>query len=206
MGLHQAWPEAEITGVDVAPQPHYPFRFVQADALSFPLEGYDFIWASPPCQHYSAGRRAQRLAGDNPHPDLIAAVRARLQAQPAPWVMENVEGAPLHSGILLCGEMFGLRVLRHRQFESSRMLLAPPHIRHRGTLLEGTYVGVYSGKWLAGGQQGVKGRIPLDSHHVSTWREVMGIDWMTGQELQEAIPPAYSRYIAEQYGSLPLDT
>src|SRR5512135_844069 len=105
MGLHRALPDAEIVGVDIKPQPRYPFTFVQADAMTFPLEGYDFIWASPPCQAHTALRK---MWNSKPHADLIPQTRERLVAAGIPYVIENVPGAPLSNPIRLCGTAFGL--------------------------------------------------------------------------------------------------
>lgn len=94
VGLHRAWPDAEVVGVDINRQSNYPFTFIQADALEYPLEGFDFIWASPPCQHYTRksthwGRKRMHFLE---HPDLIDPVRQRLGAQATPFVIENVAG------------------------------------------------------------------------------------------------------------------
>src|SRR3990167_5757112 len=100
MGLHRAWPDAEIIGVDIKPMPRYPFTFIQADAMTFPLEGYDFIWASPPCQHYSA---LKTMTNARKHRDLVGAIRLRLKASGTSWTIENVFGAPLEYPLMLCG-------------------------------------------------------------------------------------------------------
>lgn len=122
VGLHHAG--FDVVGVDIEPQPRYPFEFQRADALEFPVDGYDFIWASPPCQRYSAG--AAKWGTQDNHPDLIAPTRLRIQGYP--YVIENIQPALRHlrAPILLCGQMFGLGVFRHRLFESSLVLLAPP--------------------------------------------------------------------------------
>ncbi len=129
----------EVTGVDHLPMPHYRGgAFVQADALAYPLEGVDFIWASPPCQRYTSLRHLQR---GREYPDLIPATRARLVAGGIPWCIENVEGAPLGASgflIMLCGTMFGLQtpdgraeLRRHRLFELSwPIALRPPACQH----------------------------------------------------------------------------
>ena len=117
-GYHRAFPNAEIVGVDIVPQPRYPFTFIQADALEFPLDGFDFVHASPPCQAFTAYRRRGGGVGDG-YPDLIAVVRARLLCHDATYVIENVPGAPLHHPVQLCGSSFGLNVRRHRLFETS---------------------------------------------------------------------------------------
>jgi DNA (cytosine-5)-methyltransferase 1 len=130
MGLHRAG--FEVHGVDLAPQPHYPFTFHRGDAMEWLLDGYDFIWASPPCQAYSASTLALRRAGKE-YVDLLAPVRTRLRACGTPYVIENVVGAPMRGHTVLCGTMFGLRLLRHRLFETSFPIcsLLPP-CQHKG--------------------------------------------------------------------------
>lgn len=184
----------EVTGVDINPQPHYRGgTFVQADALTFDLSGYHLVWASPPCQKFSA---LARLHPDAVHPDLIAPVRTRLQASGAgAWVIENVPGAPLLTPFLLCGSMFGLGVQRHRLFEASFPTLTPC-CNH----------GVWS--WGRPTSQSNKRRGRVRSRVVAVYgggigkeedkRAAMGIDWMTRQELNQAIPPAFSEWIGTQ--------
>ncbi len=125
MGLHRAG--FEVVGVDVSPQPEYPFEFVRADALKFPIDGFAFVWASPPCQAFTAYKR--RTAHVRPRRNLIPATRARLEAAGVPYVIENVVGAPLIDPVMLCGSMFGLDVQRHRLFETS-FDVAQPACRH----------------------------------------------------------------------------
>jgi len=127
-GLHQAFPFAEIVGVDIVPQPHYPFGFVQADALDFPLDGYDFVWASRPCQGYSVMRHLPWNA-HKIYPLLIEPTRARLRAWGGPYIIENVMGArrQMPSSPYLCGTMFGKRFYRHRLFEAPFMWFSPLH-------------------------------------------------------------------------------
>lgn len=185
-GLHLAYPNAEIVGVDIEPQPRYPFTFVQANALDFDLTGFDFVWASPPCQAYTP----LKATTSKRYPDLVAATRELLRASDKPWIIENVPQAPLHNPISLCGTMFpGLRVYRHRRFESNLSLFAPPHPRHviRATGTQRQRKAHYE----AGGFITITG-------DVGTYcGPAMGIDWMNGNELSEAIPPAYSRYLAQ---------
>lgn len=183
-GLHQAFPDADITGVDIRPQKNYPFRHVVADAMEFPLDGYDFIWASPPCQQYTPLRAVHRKA----YPDLVAATRERLISAGVPWIIENVPQAPLHHGIVLCGGMFGLRTYRHRRFETSWLMFQPFHPRH---VIRTTSAKRLSA-WLEGQHVTVTGNI---ARYMGD--EAMGITWMTGDELSQAIPPAYSRYLAQ---------
>lgn len=191
MGLHQAWPHAEITGVDIRPQKRYPFSFVKADAMTYPLEGYDFIWASPPCQYYSAG--AARWQTSDKHPDLIAAIRERILATGTPYVIENIipAGYQLRDPLMLCGTMFNLGVFRHRFFEASFLRLVPPHQPHEGEIGDGTY------HTVTGHAGGSSARDGWKNGGTEEWRKAMGIDWMIGNELAEAIPPAYSRFFAE---------
>lgn len=187
MGLHRAG--FEVVGVDVEDQPDYPFAFHRADALTFPLGGFHLIWASPPCQAFTAYKR--RHGHVRPRDNLIPAVRARLTTSGAAWIVENVPGAPLLEPVTLCGSMFGLDVRRHRAFECS-FPVAPPACNHaaqtprfacatnRTNLRSTVEVGVW--------------RIPLDVQ-----RRAMGIDWMSREKLSQAIPPAYSEFLARQW-------
>jgi DNA (cytosine-5)-methyltransferase 1 len=185
MGLHRAWPEAEITGVDIRPMPRYPFRFIQADAMIFPLDGYDFIWASPPCQRYSiATPNAYRMR----HPDLIANIRERLRKNGKPFVIENVPGARsiLRETLMLCGSMFGLGIWRHRYFEmwpSEIAILTPPCNHSNIPVL------------ISGTRRRNNDRSEFTAQQC---REASGLDWMIRTEMDQAIPPAYSEYIARQ--------
>lgn len=126
--------EIEITGVDIKPQPHYPFHFVQADAMTYPLNGFDMVHASPPCQDYSASNRWTWPGRERKeHPRLIIPTRARLIASGRPWVLENVRQAmqEMVHPAMLCGTSFGLRVQRHRLFDASVHLFAAGRCNHR---------------------------------------------------------------------------
>ena len=187
----------EVVGVDIKPQRHYPFEFHQADALEYVAEHgqeFDVIHASPPCQGYSVASHVHRDAGKK-YPLLIEAVREALVRTRRPWVIENVKGAPL-CGITLCGTMFGLGVFRHRLFESSEILLQPDHIAHDGKIGDGTYFSVAggAGRWKSWGT--VQRNISKGT--VKEWRKAMSIDWMTRNEIKEAIPPAYAEFIGKQ--------
>lgn len=182
-----------VTGVDIKPQKHYiGDRFIQADAMEVDLRGYDLIWASPPCQAHSDLQKQSKII----YADLIEPVRQMLITTGVPYIIENVEGAPLIKPIMLCGTMFeGLRVIRHRLFESNIPLRTPEHSRHPlvfthdkrkahyGKLNQDTSFVQVTG----GGNCSVQNK-----------RAAMGIQWMSGKELNEAIPPAYSRFLAEQ--------
>lgn len=182
-----------VTGVDLHAQPRYcGDAFVRGDALDYVARHghrYDLIHASPPCQHYSATRSLH----NNVHPDLVPATRAALQATGKPYVIENVVGAPLIDPLMLCGQMFGLSLYRHRLFECTFYLLAPPHPPHR----ERT-TACSTQRW------GEKRHNPIASvtghaYLIDHGRRAMGIDWMVRRELSQAIPPAYTEYIARAY-------
>lgn len=184
MGLHRALPEAEIVGVDIRPQPRYPFTFIRTDAMLFPLVGYDFIWASPPCQGYS---EATPLRYREILPKLIEPIRERLLLTGSPFVIENVENARHHliAPVLLCGTMFDLKIWRHRYFETSFSVRGNLRCYHKErpiTLHCGSHT-----------------RSTRKCTPVKEVRIAMDIDWMTGKELNEAIPPVYSEYIARQW-------
>lgn len=187
MGLHQAFPDAEIIGVDIHPQKRYPFSFVQADAMTYPLEGFDFIWASPPCQKYSAATR--HLA--NTSPRLVEPLRERLIESGAPFCIENTPGAPLRNPITLCGLSFGLNVKRHRLFETNFLVAEVPCVPgHPGDWF------VIFGHEVRSRRHGhAAGR----KNKIADGRKAMDIDWMTRGELSEAIPPAYSKFIGQQF-------
>jgi len=184
MGLSRAG--FDVTGVDILPQPRYPFRFVQGDALAQNLAGFDFVWASLPCQHYS-GMSGCRDGLRETYPDLIGPVRDMLTAWGGPWIIENVMGAPLRNPVVLCGAMFRLKTYRHRQFESNLPLTAPPHPAH-------TTPASKAGHWRPGTLVSVAGTCAP----VALAREAMGIDWTNRRELAEAIPPAYAEFLGKQ--------
>jgi DNA (cytosine-5)-methyltransferase 1 len=187
MGYYRAG--FDVTGVDLAPQPRYPFAFIQSDALEYVAahgHAFDAIHASPPCQAYTPLRALQE---GKEYPDLVAATRDALEATGRPWVIENVPGSPLRSYITLCGGMFGLRTYRHRRFESNTLLLAPEHPKH----VIKTSTKKRRACWDAGLHVSVTGDVG-----VYVGSEAMGINWMTGNELSQAIPPAYTEYLGRQ--------
>jgi hypothetical protein len=198
-GFAAAGLDVDVVGVDLAPQPRYPFRFVQADAMTFPLDGFDLIHASPPCQAFTTMSNRWRGAGGtvDGHPDLIAATRERLQSSDARmWVIENVPGAArrLRSPLTLSGGMFGLGVHRPRLFECSELVMLP-----QKTDPPAGAVGVYGkspdGRRLWRRADGSELRAPRS---LGEARDAMGIGWMLWHELKEAVPPAYTEYLAGQ--------
>jgi DNA (cytosine-5)-methyltransferase 1 len=201
VGYHRAG--FDVVGVDLHPQPRYPYEFVQADALTFPLDGFDAVHASPPCQAYSAGRNMWKgRLPDDRHPDLVDATRARLIAAEAPYVIENVEGAPLTNYVVLCGDMFGLGVKRHRLFETSFFIWNPPICRasHPDFVASVFGNGALSRTPRGGTTTHGTGNFMQQRVHVTheEAKRAMGIDWMTRDELSQAIPPAYTEWIGEQ--------
>lgn len=219
-GMGYARAGFDVVGVDIEKQKRYPFDFVQADALEYALSHgwqYDAIHASPPCQTHS------NITPDkSKHLDLIPQTRFVLEALGLPYVIENVYGAKkaLRNPVMLCGADFGLKVYRHRLFESNVMLLVPPHVPHRdntpraGHAVSGAgFISVTSGgKSLKvntnpnsrgrGGTYSIseKGFVSVCGHisGIDYCRMAMGIDWMTAAELSQAIPPAYTEFIGRQ--------
>lgn len=196
----------DVYGIDLEPQPRYPYWFHQGDALdaldmlasgrgllfTHPVKGTVELFdeqvtarhGSPPCQKYTRCQQIQQRE----HPDLVAPTRERFAATGQPWVIENVEGAPLNDPVTLCGAMFGLETYRHRLFESDVPLTAPEHPAHVARTTK-------------------MGRAPVDGefmHVVGNFsgvdraRGVMGMGWANRDGLREAIPPAYSQYIGSQ--------
>lgn len=186
MGYHRAG--FDVTGVDINPQPRYPFAFIQGDALEYVRQhGHEFdaIHASPPCQAFTSLQGRWRRE----YPDLIAATRAEIQGTGRPYVIENVAGAPLINPLMLCGSMFDLRVIRHRLFECSPSIWwSPGDCTHpRGAVGRRGHLG--DREWMT-----VTGHFS----DVAKARVVMGIDWMAQRELSQAIPPAYTEWIGRQ--------
>jgi DNA (cytosine-5)-methyltransferase 1 len=185
----------DVTGVDIEPKPRNPHTFVQADALEYVVEHgheYDAIHASPPCQaHSSIGKQSSQRHGHE-YPDLIAPTRAALIASGKPYVMENVIGAPMQNHIMLCGSSFGLDVRRHRLFECSFPILAPPCAHHLQTprfrSLDKRHKGLAA-------VVGVHGHINYAGERAIREAAMGGIDWMSDHGLAQAIPPAYTEHI-----------
>lgn len=200
MGYHRAG--FEVVGVDIKPQPNYPFEFHQADAMEW-LQGevgpnyllrdaFDVVHASPPCQAYSEGGRRypdrQAL-----HPRLIAPVREALMALGVPYVIENVMGAlpEMRSPLMLHGGLFGLEVVRARLFESNVLLMAGRDAKP--TKAVGVYGERPDGRILNSKYPRIRAASSIDEA-----RAAMGIDWMTWPEITQAIPPAYTEWIGRQ--------
>ena len=192
MGYHRAG--FNVTGIDIAPRPNYPFAFIQGDAIEYIRDhGHEYaaIHASWPCQHDAAITKGTNAHLRDTYADLYAAGRDAMLATGRPWVIETTAARP---DVVLCGTQFDLPILRHRKFEVHGWIpLAPPHIRHRGrvrgwrhgTYYEGDYLAVY-------GKGGGKASVP-------EMQAALGIDWTdVHEELTEAIPPAYTQFLGEQ--------
>jgi len=178
-----------VTGVDIEPQPKNPHEFILGDALDYALEHgrkYDLIHASPPCQAYTKAGKQWRKEGRE-YPDLVSATREVLEKIGVPWVIENVPGAPLINPTFLNGSYFGIKVHRPRYFESSFPMEQPEippsvPVKMGRPVAEGDIVqpvGHFSG--------------------VAYARREMGLPWMGQKELAQAIPPAYTKWVAGQF-------
>ena len=182
----------EVTGMDLKHGKRYPFNYILKDVMELrpeDLEEYDVIHASPPCQTFSATRHLRNAQGKGTtKKDLLAQVRSLLVVSGKPYVIENVKGAPLIDAVQVCGSAFGLKVRRHRLFESNMPLRGTGC--HHGQ--QGKPVGIYGS---------MRDEIPGGGHTAKTMdeaNEAMGIDWMIWSELVEAIPPAYTHHIGMQ--------
>lgn len=204
MGYYQAALDLgiyiEITGIDIEPQPNYPFKFVQADAVEYLKENwqkYTHLHASPPCQKYSVSTVQFRKKGKQYH-DNLEDIKIEMIKSKLPSVIENVMQAPIFPDIVLRGDMFGLKVLRKRKFELINWFcLTPPIGQKIGSVINGDYAQVL-GKGQLQVTNGKKFKVP-GNNVTEVWRNAMQIDWMTKKELAEAIPPAYTRYIGKDF-------
>lgn len=190
MGYHRAG--FEVVGVDIKPQKHYPFEFHQADAMTYPLDGFDVIHASPPCQDHV---RAPGPAAKHGTGWMLNATRVRLMdwarwdRKNRHWIIENVPGAPLRADYKLCGCLFGLpKLKRERRFETSWRafdLRSPCNHKERPVSVTGHGTPTMTWKYY--------GTVSLQEV-----RQIMGIDWMSRYELSQAIPPTYTEFIGKQ--------
>jgi DNA (cytosine-5)-methyltransferase 1 len=184
----------DITGVDIRNGHEYPHDFWCDDVFELPMsffDYFDFIWASPPCQQFSVSSRRWVNVGYSFDGDMIDATRQLLLKTKKPFVIENVVGSPLRNDLRLCGEMFGLRVVRHRIFEIHGFtVLQPPHIKHRDPIdrNHSWYVNMTG----HGGQS--------YSFKMEDWQNAIDIHHISKKEhLTQAVPPAYSEYIGRAF-------
>jgi DNA (cytosine-5)-methyltransferase 1 len=190
----------EVVGVDIAPQKNYPFEFHQADALEFLREHgreFDVIAASPPCQGYSRMRHLPWLKGRE-WPLLIEPVREALKEIGRPYLIENVVGAPLINPVMLCGQMFGLKLFRHRLFECSEFIMQIPHAAHTEV--------IGAGKNLNNRRSpSASGFISIIRGNAAASKIALGCPWMTRDEVCDAVPPVYTEWLGRRLlaGELP---
>jgi len=197
----------EVVGVDNVSQKHYPFEFHQADALKYLTDHwreFDAIHASPPCQVYSTTKHAHK--GANNHPDLLEPTREAVIATGLPYVIENVERAPLHDPLRLCGSEFGLRAAdvdgvplalrRHRLFESNVWLAGAGGCQHDSTQVAGSYT---AGRHRTPEHRDNPARRGGYTLALKVRAALLGIDWpMNEHELAQALPPIYTEFIGRQ--------
>lgn len=172
----------EVVGVDNRPQPNYPFEFILGDALEYGAEHgheYDVIHASPECEGYSH-LTPRKYRGN--HELLIPAVRKLLQGLSKPYVIENVSNArhELENPLMLCGSMFGLRIWRHRYFETQPPIYFTPPCRHDFRPIP------------------VNSSSAARTANTEECREGLQMFWAKRDEIRKAIPPAYTEYIGKQ--------
>ena len=191
MGLSEAG--FDVLGVDMKPQ-DYPFDYIICDVFDLPLEffdEFDFIWASPPCQGYCDGN-----INKDGYQRLIPKVRELLDRTKKPYVIENVQLAPIRKDLMLCGDMFDLRVIRHRYFEIEGFHVPRiKHQKHKGTVAEGHYIACYNG---GVGNERTRKKFGRRKVTPEQQKEALGITW-TKRNITECIPPKYSEYIGRFY-------
>jgi DNA (cytosine-5)-methyltransferase 1 len=190
-----------VVGVDILPQPNYPFEFHQADAKGYPLDGYDLIHASPPCQFFTKLSAYANVGRRFPPVNLVDPIRERLQAHGTPYVIENVQQARLRNPVRLCGVMFGLKLYRHRDFESNLTLTQPKHPKHTELCMRAGYLlPTVERPYMS-----IHGR---NGHISKAWvakaAEYMGTPWLATDlnNVCEAVPPAYTTLIGMQAAQL----
>lgn len=189
-----------IVGVDIEPQPNYPYDFVLGDAVEFLKHNQNctHIHASPPCQEYTKATANQRKQGKK-YTDITEPMSKLMYETGKPGVMENVMQAPIRPDIILRGDVFGLKVIRKRKFELINWWMMQPEFpRLRGKVKDGDFVSVFGNANLQKDCKRLKGF--EDQTIIASWKHAMGIDWMSKDyELSNAIPPAYTEYIGIEF-------
>lgn len=191
MGYHRAG--FDVVGVDINPQPRYPFEFHQADAMTFTLEHFDAIHASPPCQKYSVASNGQDR---EKYPDLYQPVKDMLERHGKPYIIENVVRSPVRADISICGCHVGLpRLRRRRNFETnwSGLVMMPPCNHGDADIVTICGHGTPSGMRQSRLRKGLHPNISVDEK-----REIMGMPWANRYEIAQAIPPAYTEFIGKK--------
>jgi DNA (cytosine-5)-methyltransferase 1 len=184
----------EVHGVDLKHGKRYPYKYTRADVLDVLkdeefISQFDVIHASPPCQTHSITKHLRNAQGKSTSKvDLIPQTREDLIASGKPYIIENVMGSPLIDPIMLCGSAFGLKVRRHRIFESNLPLIGTK-CDHKA---QGRPIGIYGS---------LRDEIPKGgktAESIEEARAAMEMPWAIWTELVEAIPPAYTKYLGEQ--------
>jgi len=197
----------EVHGVDIADKKDYPFHYIQKNVFELErkfLEGFDFIWSSPPCQAYTYGTQWCRNKGKE-YPDLVDKTRKLLEKTKKPFVIENVPGSPIRKDLVLCGEMFGMSIIRHRHFELHGFHVPQlRHIKHDGKVDAGTKLGIYNrSPHFERYAKTHKRKFTIAGHQNGTkleWQQAMKAHWITTKKgLAQAVPPPYAEYIGRQY-------
>ncbi len=202
MGYHRAG--FEVIGVDVEPQPRYPFEFHQADAMTFPLDGFDAVHASPPCTGHSSMANVAGIRGHHGTEWMLAATIERLTALGLPYAVENVRAANMPGALVLCGSEFGLTdgpyaLRRHRQFLSNLFLVGAGGCSCSGRRIIGVYGDLAKNDRPATSRRRRDGRTHGDMRAgIERARRIMQMPWAEARELTQAIPPAYATFIGEQ--------
>lgn len=186
-----------ITGIDIEPQPNYPFHFIQSDALSFLNDHHSHfthIHASPPCQHYSPSTAKHKKTGKQYDNSLQLFIH-HIQFTNISAVIENVMAAPMPPDIILRGDMFNLPTLRKRKFHTINWFsFCPPMPKKQGSVKNGDFVQVIgNGQKTPGKCQELK----IKGSITQIWSSALDIFWMTKKELSQAVPPAYTQYIGQ---------
>jgi DNA (cytosine-5)-methyltransferase 1 len=188
----------DVIGVDIEHHPDYPFPMIVGDAMEYLsdrdfLDQFDVVHASPPCPRYSAATPAEYR---DRHPDLVGPVRDALRAWGGTYVIENVPGAPLDHPVMLCGSAFGLRVRRHRLFESNAFLMSPGCVHGAQRSVVGVY-GDHADRLPVTRPDGTSRGVKASS--VADAQDALGISWMSRwDDLADSIPPAYTEHIGDQ--------
>lgn len=200
-GYKAAFPDAEIVSVDINPQPNNHHTFIQADAMDFPLEGFDFIHASPPCQAYTCLSNRHRGTGGaaDQHPTYISEIREKLRATGVPYVIENVVGASKHmmDPVVLRGGAFGLKTERPRLYEANFPISVPPHVKIENPI--GVYGKSPDGRWVGRNKKTGQPTALRVASSLEQGKEAMGVTRdVTWRELAESIPPAHTQHIGNQ--------
>jgi DNA (cytosine-5)-methyltransferase 1 len=196
MGYHLAG--FDVVGVDIAPQPNYPFEFHQADAMTYPLDGFDAVHASPPCQDHSSLAFTSKRRDEGGHGTgwMLPETISRLAEWGGSWIVENVPGADMPGAFTLCGRSFGIpKLKRHRQFLTSFPMLVPPCACSPRMQPIGIYGDLSKNDRKVSNSR--DGYVRMRAG-VATARQLLDCPWMDARELTQAIPPAYTRFIGEQ--------